>query len=253
MEYHLNILKRLDKFKKENSIPNIIFYGEPGSGKRYVVYKYINSIYNNNTDLINKCVLFENCALGKGINFIRTTLKQFSKTTTIDNHIKIIVLYNADKLTIDAQSAMRRCIELFNNTTRFFIIIENIQSILQPILSRFCHIYVPVIKINTIKISDKYLDKRDIYLNNQFNRLPKQINISKNKTFIDNIYTKGYSCNDLIEVIQKNISNEHEYYKINNIYKNIKSEIKNENILFNMLLLLYYFRSKNDLENMVFM
>jgi len=253
MNRHLNILERLDKFKNENSIPNIIFYGEPGSGKRYVVYKYINSIYNNNSDVIKKCVLFENCALGKGINFIRTTLKQFSKTTTIDNHIKIIVLYNADKLTIDAQSAMRRCIELFNNTTRFFIVIENIQRILQPILSRFCHIYIPVIKMDTIKISDDYLDKRELYLNNQFKRLPKQLNINKNKIFIDNIYNKGYSCNDLIKVIQNNLANRCEFYKINNIYKNIKSEIKNENILFNMLLLLYYFRSTNDLENMIFM
>ena len=38
-------------------------------------------------------------------------------------HFKTIVMTNADKLTIDAQSALRRCIESFSHTTRFFIIV----------------------------------------------------------------------------------------------------------------------------------
>ena len=41
---------------------------------------------------------------------------------------------NADKLTIDAQSALRRLIELFSHTTRFFIIIEDKYKLLKPIL-----------------------------------------------------------------------------------------------------------------------
>jgi len=56
---------------------------------------------------------------------------------------KIIVLQNADRLTIDAQSALRRSIEIYSHNTRFFIIVENIQKIMNPILSRFCEIYIP--------------------------------------------------------------------------------------------------------------
>ena len=59
------------------------------------------------------------------------------------NHFKSIILYNAEKLTIDAQSALRRCIELFSHTTRFFIIVEDKNVLLKPILSRFCIIHVP--------------------------------------------------------------------------------------------------------------
>ena len=53
---------------------------------------------------------------------------------------KSIVLFNADKLTIDAQSALRRCIEQFSHTTRFFIVVEEQSKLLKPIVSRFCNI-----------------------------------------------------------------------------------------------------------------
>ena len=92
-----------------------------------------------------------NCAHGKGIKFIRDELKFFAKTHINSNGgdvFKSIVLSNADKLTIDAQSALRRCIELFSHTTRFFIIVEDKYKLLKPILSRFCEIYVPEPVVN---------------------------------------------------------------------------------------------------------
>jgi DNA polymerase III delta prime subunit len=61
---------------------------------------------------------------------------------------KTVILLNADKLTIDAQSAIRRCIELFSRSTRFFIIVEDKYKLLRPILSRFCEIYIPEPVIN---------------------------------------------------------------------------------------------------------
>lgn len=87
-----------------------------------------------------------NCAYGRGIRFIREDLKYFAKTNLDTVHgemFKSIVLLNADKLTIDAQSALRRCIELFCHSTRFFIVVEDKNKLLKPILSRFCEIYVP--------------------------------------------------------------------------------------------------------------
>jgi DNA polymerase III delta prime subunit len=90
--------------------------------------------------------MYVNCAHGKGIKFIREELKFFAKTHIHSNGgdiFKSIVLLNADKLTIDAQSALRRCIELFSHTTRFFIIGEDKYKLLKPILSRFCEIYIP--------------------------------------------------------------------------------------------------------------
>ena len=71
--------------------------------------------------------MYINCAHGKGIRFIRDELKFFAKTNIQHkngNIFKSVILFNADKLTTDAQSALRRCIEQFSHTTRFFIVID---------------------------------------------------------------------------------------------------------------------------------
>ena len=148
---HESIMEKLNYFYKIHKIPNIIFHGQSGSGKRSIVHNFINVIYNGDKEKIKTFVMHVNCAHGKGIKFIRDELKFFAKTHINSNGgdvFKSIVLSNADKLTIDAQSALRRCIELFSHTTRFFIIVEDKYKLLKPILSRFCEIYVPEPVVN---------------------------------------------------------------------------------------------------------
>ena len=128
LNIHTDITNKLNTFLKDNKVPNIIFHGPSGGGKHEIVRKFINNIYNNDNNLIKKYVLMVNCAHGKGIKFIREDLKFFAKAH-INIHknkmFKSIILSNADKLTIDGQSALRRSIELFSHNTRFFIIIED--------------------------------------------------------------------------------------------------------------------------------
>ena len=138
------------KFLENKKIPHIVFHGPSGSGKRTVLAYLIENIYK---DVIKykDYIMYINCAHGKGIRFIRDDLKFFAKTNIHNKNgelFKSIILFNADKLTIDALSALRRCIELFNHTTRFFIIVEDKYKLLKPILSRFCEIYVSEPSIN---------------------------------------------------------------------------------------------------------
>ena len=175
-----------------------------------------------------------NCAHGKGIRFVREDLKFFSKTNVDlkDGEIfKTIVLLNADKLTIDAQSAIRRCIELFSRSTRFFIIIEDKYKLLKPILSRFCEIYVPepvinnsITNLHTYSLNSvygaafkEYDNKNNIYLKTSLNKFIKTNtsydengngNENENDSklqecmlFIIRLYEKGYSSIDLIRYI----------------------------------------------------
>ena len=136
LNIHESIYAKLTHFHKTNKIPHLIFHGTSGSGKRTIVNNFLNMIYDENKPRMKSNIMIVNCAHGKGIKFIRDELKFFAKTNIQSNNgtlFKTIVLINADNLTIDAQSALRRCIEQFSFNTRFFIIIENKHKLLKPI------------------------------------------------------------------------------------------------------------------------
>ena len=48
LNIHTNIIEKLDYFLEIKKVPHIIFHGPSGSGKRTLVYSFINKIYNNN-------------------------------------------------------------------------------------------------------------------------------------------------------------------------------------------------------------
>lgn len=150
MDFH----KKLEVFRITKRIPHILFYGESGTGKKNIVHEFIRSIYQDScnssmceptelTTLMSQHVMWVNCAQGKGIKFVRNELKMFAQTNVgLNIPFKTIVLLNADFLTIDAQSALRRCMEKYSQTARFFGIVRNRHKILCPILSRFCEIHI---------------------------------------------------------------------------------------------------------------
>lgn len=147
MSLHQSIVNVLNGYADTGKIPNILLHGPSGSGKRTLMGDYVNYIYGGNKSTIAEYVRYVECAHGKGIKFIREELKFFAKTNIglrAGVPCKCVVLMNADKLTMDAQSALRRCLELFTHTTRFFVIVQSLSGILRPILSRFCSIYVPL-------------------------------------------------------------------------------------------------------------
>jgi len=296
MNIHEDIKKKLDYFIKQKKIPNIIFHGISGCGKNVLVNEFVNNIYSGDKQAIQTYVMNVNCAHGKGIRFIREDLKFFSKTN-VDlkdgNIFKTVILLNADKLTIDAQSAIRRCIELFSRSTRFFIIVEDKYKLLKPILSRFCEIYVPepVINESVINLHEYNLNKiynfknndnkRRSYIKNILHNFIKHVaaaiavndncdngnngdNDKKNNNeniivdcmiLITKLYNKGYCSIDLIYYIEHNTTSIEELKKYEYLitYQKIKREFRNEKLL--MLFILYFliFRSDLTLENISFM
>lgn len=213
------ITEQLEDYYNANKIPNLLFSGKSGVGKQTIVHLFLQKIYNGNNDTIKQNVMYVNCSHGKGIKFIREELKCFAKTNIqFNNNItfKTIVLLNADNLTIDAQSALRRCIELFSYNTRFIIIVENKNRLLNPILSRFCEIYIPehrdqhnhVVNLHQLKINRTFQhsslnsnkmtkETLDTYL------LPLYNNTLVNEPFInlieicEKLYTFGKSSLDI--------------------------------------------------------
>ena len=211
--------------------------------KKY--YLFLKKIYKNINNKNN--VLIENCGHNTGIKFIREQLKFFSKLNINNangNKFKSVILLNADKLTSDAQSALRRCIEIYNHNTRFFIVVENKNKLLKPIISRFCEFYIPLPYLNKKKINLHIYQKEHLFGKSENNKqLYLKNNVKKNenilyyKNLVEKLYNKGYSIMDLFEYVEKN-NFENEKYKLLLYFDKIRKEFRNEK---NIMILFFIF------------
>jgi len=253
---HPHIQQKLDFFFEKRQIPNLLFHGASGTAKRTLVYQFLNKIYGGDKHKIKTNTMIVNCAHGKGIKFIREELKFFAKTNIQCNSgviFKSIVLQNADSLTVDAQSALRRCIELFSHNTRFFIIVENKHKLLNPILSRFCEIHVPeymvdgrLVNLHKRAIDQKYrfeydLEKRNAVCDLLSKIIEEQPDFTKIIDICNTAYEDGYSCLDLIAEI-KDSPTISEIQKANTaiLFQQIKTEYRCEKLLMYYLILSLY-------------
>ena len=266
LNIHNDILEKLYNFHDMGKIPNIIFHGQYASGKKYLLYKILDKIYSNDKQMINKYVISVNCAHGKGIKFVREELMFFARTNINNMNgytFKTIILYNADRLTIDAQSALRRCIELFSHSTRFFIIVEDKFRLLKPILSRFCeiHVPIPIIDGKEINLYNHVLNKEyktNIEDKKWIQKLKKLIYSNFPKKSINEIscllYEKGFSGLDIIQLFESmteesmNISYSKKY-KMLILFQQLKKEFRYEKLYMAILLNYILIRFDDDLEN----
>jgi replication factor C subunit 2/4 len=126
---------------KTGNLPNFIFYGPPGTGKTSAILALSYELFG--PKLINERVLELNASDQRGINVVRDKIIKFAKESISDpdpNYpsppYKIIILDEADAITLDAQSALRKVIESASKITRFCFTCNYIEKIIQPIISR---------------------------------------------------------------------------------------------------------------------
>ena len=257
--------KKMEFFLKTKKIPNIIFHGPSGTGKRTIVNKFLLDIYGGDKLKLKSNVMMVNCSHGKGIKFIREELKFFAKTNIQSNYnviFKSIVLLNADSLTIDAQSALRRCIEVFCINTRFFIIVEDKHKLLNPILSRFCEIYIPQRMIDG-RFINLHQDKMSLNYGNPQNKLEslkiimhdfvKKHSNNYQLPFLielsNELYEKGFSVKFIVDnfiALELNINIRHELLIL--CYYKLKPDFRCEKMLFFYLFKMMFMCSNDDIK-----
>lgn len=274
LNIHQPIKEKLAYFQSIHKIPNIIFHGPSGSGKRTIVNEFIHNVYDNDREKIKALVMYVNCAHGKGIKFIREELKFFAKThinSNGGNIFKSIVLLNADKLTMDAQSALRRCIELFSHNTRFFIIVEDKYNLLKPILSRFCEIYVPepvhnghIINLYKYNLEKTFFmhdvkTKQTEWLKKELIKsVGKNTSIQQLMTLCSKLYEKAYSGLDILNLLENHKFLEDQItierrYEMLVAFNRVRKEFRNEKLLILFILNFMFLSSELSLENISFM
>jgi len=267
LEIHGDIKQKLKYFIEQKKIPNIIFHGVSGCGKNTLAWNFIRSIYGNDKAVLKDYVMHVNCAHGKGIRFIREDLKFFAKTNVDlkDGEIfKSVVLLNADKLTTDAQSALRRCIELFNHSTRFFIVVEDKYKLLRPILSRFCEIHVPepIVNGKQVNLHTHLLQKTfalDKLKQQRFDWLKKEVSFDQECAYGDlialaaKLHERAYSSIDLLRWLEESDMPSDKKYEKLIAFQKVRHEFRNEKLIMLFMLHFMLFRSDASLENISFM
>lgn len=124
----------------------MLFYGPPGTGKTSTILALAKELYG--PEMIKSRVLELNASDERGISIVREKVKNFARMQLTnptggsykDKYpcppFKIIILDEADSMTQDAQSALRRTMETYSKITRFCLICNYVTRIIDPLASR---------------------------------------------------------------------------------------------------------------------
>ena len=241
-----NIIKMIKN--NMNKLPHMIFYGLPGCGKTTVINIVANKLYGKNK---KRNTLILNASDERGIDTVRNKIKNFAKqkiySNSLDHKIqfKLIILDEADSMTPEAQTALRRIMEKYSEITRFCFICNYVNKIIKPISSR-CAVFrfkkvdrrlienrlneicknencedlkdiIPIISLNTngdLRQSIIMLEsvkKLDSNILNMCGIIPKGVISLSYKSFdnmveeIDKLFYNSYNIYFLIREIKKDI------------------------------------------------
>jgi DNA polymerase III delta prime subunit len=122
-----NIKKTISQYISQNDIQNLIFYGPSGTGKTTLAKIIVNNIECN--------YLYINASDERGIETIRDKVSGFASTASF-KPLKVVILDEADFLTIQAQASLRNVIETFSRSTRFILTCNYVERIIDPLQSR---------------------------------------------------------------------------------------------------------------------
>ena len=182
-----SIKNTIKSYISQNDIQNLLFYGPAGTGKTTLA-KLIAK--NNDWDL-----LYINASDERGIETIRDKVSGFASTMSFKS-LKIVILDEADFLTIMAQASLRNVIETFSRSTRFILTCNYLERIIDPLQSR-CQTLkiIPPDRLDIINHLMKVTNKENIkhsvsdletIVNNNYPDVRKMLNTIQIST-VDNI------------------------------------------------------------------
>jgi len=183
-----NVKDIIQKYLDQGDIQNFIFYGPAGTGKTTlakIIVKNLDCDY-----------LYINASDENGIDTIREKVKGFASAASWKG-VKVVILDEADFITIQGQAALRNVIETFSRSTRFILTCNFVERIIDPLQSR-CQV---------LKIVPP--TKKDVY-NHLTWILADQLSLSYQPEDLKTLIIQYYpDMRKMLNVIQMSIKDDH--------------------------------------------
>ena len=164
--FNVNILEQLLHVATYDDIPHIIISGPPGGGKKTILNKFLEAIYDSDVNCLTKCtysvsgssakkdveilqsnyhIIIEPTSTNHDKYILQEIIKQYAMHKTFNffktqRNFKTIVILNIENLANNSQAALRRTMELYAKTCRFIMVCNNLSKIFDPLKSR-CRIF----------------------------------------------------------------------------------------------------------------
>jgi len=179
----------IQNYLDQNDIQNFIFSGTAGTGKTTLAKIIVNNL---DCDYI-----LINASDERGVDTIRDKVSAFASTASFKS-IKVVILDEADFLTINAQASLRNVIEKFSRSTRFILTCNYVERMIDPLQSR-CQVLkiVPPSKNEVAKHILRILEQEEIQYETQdvkalvqrcYPDLRKMLNLVQSST-VDGVLT----------------------------------------------------------------
>ena len=149
-----NIKTTIQKYLDQNDIQNFLFYGPAGTGKTTLAKLIVNNLDCD--------YMYINASDERGIDTIRDKVSGFASTASFKS-LKVVILDEADFITIQGQAALRNVIETYSRTTRFILTCNFVERVIDPIQSR-CQVLkiVPPSKQDIAKHVANILEQEEV-------------------------------------------------------------------------------------------
>lgn len=157
------VVSRVRAFVESKNVPHLLFSGPAGVGKTTLSLVIARALYADNW---SQNFLELNASDERGIDVIRTKVKEFAKYMPIGNvPFKIIYLDECDALTREAQQALRRTMENYAQSTRFILSCNYLSKIIDPIQSRCIMFkFQPLSKENIYSVIEDIIKKENLQI-----------------------------------------------------------------------------------------